>query len=270
MPEEIEPLLHRRTDLSTFLVHLTREYDTSASRDNLISILTDRRIEARSVYGMASKWSEKDQAVAATQRCVCLSEAPLEQTWMLVRDIKGRSTRLSSYGLVFTKSFGRRRGANPVWYLDITPGHDWLTNPVNALVEIARRGESFRIKSTPPSVAGPLEKSPAPADDPILQLTPFLEQMGPTNQQGQIKEFWWEREWRVVGDLAFHWNNVVAVLVPESDHDDLVTDLAAQLGQDESFVDSRLHFLDPQWGLERMIAALAGVPENEAGPLIRP
>jgi hypothetical protein len=41
----IEELLHRRTDLSTFLVHFTRDYGTPEvpARENLLSILLGRR-----------------------------------------------------------------------------------------------------------------------------------------------------------------------------------------------------------------------------------
>ena len=51
----IENLLNRRTDLSTFLVHLTRDTQTpsATARDNLLSILWSQRLEARSTYGMA-------------------------------------------------------------------------------------------------------------------------------------------------------------------------------------------------------------------------
>ena len=50
----IESLLHRRTDLSTFLVHFTRDTPTpsAAARDNLLSILGSQRLEARNTYGM--------------------------------------------------------------------------------------------------------------------------------------------------------------------------------------------------------------------------
>jgi hypothetical protein len=42
-----------------------------------------------------------------------------------------------------TKTWGRRQGINPVWYLDITPGHDWLTQPINRMVEEAIRHRDF-------------------------------------------------------------------------------------------------------------------------------
>jgi hypothetical protein len=52
--EEIEDLLHRRTDLSTFLVHLTAATAAPlpSPAENLVSILHTRTLEARSPYGM--------------------------------------------------------------------------------------------------------------------------------------------------------------------------------------------------------------------------
>lgn len=264
MADQIVPLLHRRTDLSTFLIHLTRDGHGGSARDNLLGMLVDKKIEARTCYGIAKAWGEQDQAVADTQRCVCFSEAPLEHTWMLTRDISGRAVPLSQYGLVFTKSYGRRNGVNPVWYLDITPGHTWLTNPVNALIEISRRGHSYRIDSEPPDVTGPLVPNPPPPHDPILRLAPFIEQMGPAGPTK--KEFWWEREWRHVGDFPFTFMRIVTVLAPHDEHEGLVSELATATGHDDDWVHSRLRFVDPTWGLERMIAALAGVDDEDAGP----
>jgi hypothetical protein len=267
VPVDIEQLLHRRSDLSTFLVHLTRDaIGGPTARQNLLSILTARKIEARSTFGMATALT--DAAIVATQRCVCLTETPLEQVWMMTQDISQRQVRLQPYGVALTKVVGRRRGANPVWYVDITPGHDWLTVPINRLVELARRGESRTIDSPPGDVSGPILQNPAPAHDPILQLAPFIEQMGPIGN-GSKKEFWWEREWRKVGDLSLGpptFSGIVAAFVPEADHNAFLTDLSAALGQQVDWVDRRLPLLDPHWGLERMIARLANIDDGDAGP----
>jgi hypothetical protein len=224
VPIDIEQLLHRRSDLSTFLVHLTRDATGGpTARQNLLSILTARKIEARSTFGMATALT--DAAIAATQRCVCLTETPLDQVWMMVQDISQRQVRLQPYGVALTRVVGRRRGANPVWYVDITPGHHWLTVPINRLVELARRGESRTIASPPGDVSGPILQGPSPAQDPILQLTPFIEQLGPIGN-GSKKEFWWEREWRRVGDLWLGpptFSDIVAAFVPEADHKAFLT-----------------------------------------------
>lgn len=50
---DIKELLARRSDLSTFLVHLTRDYESMSARDNLKSIVSDRVIEARNPFGSA-------------------------------------------------------------------------------------------------------------------------------------------------------------------------------------------------------------------------
>lgn len=266
MADEIEDLLHRRSDLSTFLVHLTRDGKKKSAYERLLTMLVDKCIEARSVFGMASDWADQDEAVADTQRCVCFTEVPLEQVWMVTREITLRQVHLRPYGLAFMKGYGRKRGANPVWYLDITPTHNWLTNPINVLVEIALRGEAYSIDSTPPAVNGALIQGPPPHENPILKLTPFMEQMG-TRPGYYKKEFWWEREWRMVGDFNFlSYNNVVAVFVPEAEHDQFHGDLAIALDKDVEWVERRLPLLDAQWGLERMIARLAGVEDQDAGP----
>jgi len=111
---------------------------------------------------------------------------------MMCSQINNRRIQFNGYGIAFTKTFARRRGANPVWYLDITPGHDWLTGPIQELRDQAVQA------ATPPGGAVEAELLAAA---PILRLTPFIEQMGPTRDGGH-KEFWWEREWRRVGDLV--------------------------------------------------------------------
>jgi len=69
--------------------------------------------------------------------------------------------------------------------------------------------------ATPQGTAGPDPEELAGA--PILRLTPFVEQMGtPT---GIRKEFWWEREWRHVGDLHFAPADLVVVFAPQAEHD---------------------------------------------------
>jgi len=78
-----------------------------------------------------------------------------------------------------------------------------------------------------------------------------------------------EREWRKVGNLSLgshNYRNVVAAFAPEDDHWNFQKDLAAAIGRDVDWVERKLHFLDPTWGLERMIARLAGIEDWDAGP----
>jgi Putative abortive phage resistance protein AbiGi, antitoxin len=250
----IEELLHRRTDLSTFLVHFTRSYNRRSARNNLVSILRDRRIEARNVYGMADQLVRRFPAMAEDQKTVCFTETPLEHAWMMCRNIEGRSVQFNGHGIAFTKTFARRRGVNPVWYLDQTRGHNWLTSPVRGLLDRAVED------ATPPRATTPDIERLAAA--PILRLTPFIEQMG--NPSGTRKEFWWEREWRHVGDLSFSTDDIVVVFAPEDEHDDLRARLSKRprfASRTPAIASSMPAFADAQWGLERMIGALADVAD---------
>ena len=246
----IEELLHRRTDLSTFVVHFTRDGIGGSARQNLEAILSSLTIEARTVYGMAKSLADIP-AVAATQRAVCFTETPLEHAWMMCQEIDNRQVKFNGYGLAFTRTFARKRGANPVWYLDITQGHDWLTTPVNDLLKQAVRD------ATPPGAPGPATAELLAS--PVLRLTPFIEQMG--SPSGVRKEFWWEREWRHVGHFEFVPRNIVVVFAPEHDHEELRNEV-------ESWGDYvRVPaFVDARWGLERMIAALARVKDSGEVP----
>jgi hypothetical protein len=250
--DDIEALLQRRTDLSTFLVHLTRDTTKYTARENLVRLLEAGEIRARTAFGMATEFDEQLKDTAATQRVVCFSETPLEHTWMMVREIAGRKHQFQPYGLVFTKSYARERGCNPVWYLDITAGHDWLTVPIGSLVraaEIASQDDK-----------GTLDIALLAQQD-IFRLTPFLEQMGkPADIR---KEFWWEREWRHAGPFVFRPRKVVAVLAPEDEHEQI----AEEIGDlDANWEKRQVPLVDPDWGLERMISGLSGIDPFDAGP----
>lgn len=266
--EEVADLLHRRSELSTFLVHYTRALsDGSTAKNNLISILTSHTIEARSVYGIMKDRAQGDPALAETQRCVCFTETPLEHAWMMCRPIRGRAHNFGPYGIAFTKAWARREGANPIWYIDQTKeyGHDWLTHELDSLRDVAIAGHSYAFRDYGEGVK--LYKVSLP-ESPIARIAPFIEQMMPQTSWGTPKEFWWEREWRHVGSLIFPWSRVVAAFAPEGEHDEI--EMALRVYEKERSggfpEDPPPKLLDPKWGLERMIARLAGVPDRDAGP----
>lgn len=233
----IESLLDRRSDLSTFIVHLTRRTeDGSSPGKNLRSILKGRKIEARTAFGPAAKrLQQKGGKDYESQKCVSFSETPLEHLYCLAQEIPQRKFRLSPYGLVFTKMTARKRGLNPIWYVDITPGHDWLMGPINVLID----RDVSRLKR--------FRKSH------FAQISPFIEQMGSGPGKSGIgyrKEFWWEREWRYRGDFSFLLSDVVMGVAPGRGVGEFEK-LTKKLG-------GQIPFVDPKWSLEKMIAHLAG------------
>lgn len=237
----------------------------------VLSMLAGGRIEARSAFGLAKSWADADEAILATQRCVCFTETPLEHTWMMVSDIDidgaQRDVQLAPWGLAFTKTVGRRKGVNPVWYIDRPSGIDWLSNPINTLVRIAKDGRGLWAGgATGEAIWGAqLASPPTRESEPILKITPFIELMGHPNF-GTRKEFWWEREWRKVGPFDFNLAELAVVFAPADQHALLRQDILQTVPDVDAAAVDRLNLLDPTWGLERMIAALARVPAADVGP----
>ena len=158
---------------------------------------------------------------------------PLEHLYLLTQNIDGRQFSFQPYGVTLTKRTARVRGANPVWYVDITPGHDWLTAPLNNLIADAVATGHFE-------------------DSDIAKLTPFIEQMG-TQQGNYRKEFWWEGEWRHRGH--FYLPARFIGICPTADIAEL---RGAALAAGRNVV-----WIDPAWGLEEIIGHLAGFAPDD-------
>ena len=230
----ISEVLNRRGDLSTFVVHLTRDHGGKSASENLRSILDSGTITARSPMGWARDVaSELGGAAEESQRVASFSETPLEHIYSLFADIPNRRIGLRPYGIAFTKMVARRKGVNPVWYVDMTPGRDWM---------IAKALDSLRDEA---ATSGTFP------DHAAAKILPFIEGMGtwPDRQ----KEFWWEREWRHVGDFHFDIKDVALVLCPEGEH---AAFRALASGK----------CVDPGWSLERMIAKLVGLAAEDVSP----
>jgi hypothetical protein len=240
----IDEVLQRRGDLSTFIVHLTRDSDAGSARENLASIIRERTLRAGSPKGWAT-WERFELADDAleTQRVVCFSETPLEHVHGLFAEIEARSVRFQGYGLAFPKMVARWMGINPVWYIDLSRARgewrDWpIKEALNALVREA--ADRFR-------------------DSPVSRLTPFIEGMGswPDGNGGvRMREFAWEREWRHLGDLELEpWWAKTLWLCPED-----------ELEEFSALVGPGAHCIDPAWGLERIIGHLLGMGVSEMTP----
>lgn len=234
----IAEVLHRRSDLSTFLVHLTKS-GTEDALHNLRKMLGEGTIEARTAMGWtAKKAAELGEPAEDSQRVVCFSEAPLEQVYSLAAEIVGRREKLEPYGLVFTKMVARRKGANPIWYVDMSPsGRIWEISI--ALDRLA-------------SEAAALGKEGF-SGHPAAAIFPFAEQMGTWPTTGTQKEFWWEREWRHVGPFPFRGKELALILAPERHHEEL-------------HKVSERPCIDATWSLERMIAHLASLGPDDVTP----
>lgn len=247
-------LIARRSDLSTFIVHLTRDEENGETAiEHLKSIIRDLTIEARNMYGAArARFNDlKDEegvvitsADEESQKVVCFTETPLQYLHLMMKKIDGRKFKFGPYGIGVTKSVARENGVNPVWYLDISPGHNWLTSPVNSLIDSAIKSSAKFSKSD------------------IAAIAPFIEQMGIGIKKYDgvpyRKEFWWEREWRHKGN--FKLPNHVLIICPEdekSTFEQIVND-ANLLSAESNGNRLSAEYIDATWGLEQVIAKLAG------------
>ena len=217
---------------------MTRDtWPGSDAYTNLRTILESHIIEARSAMGWAKEEAHRlGGAAESSQRVVCFSETPLDSIHSLVADIAGRSIELKPYGLAFTKMVVRRKGANPVWYVDMTPGHTWvIRDALNELKRDALEGGAADFVAHPSS-----------------RIFPFVDWMG-TWPSGSQKEFWWEREWRAQGNFSFALSEVALVLAPAQHHEALAAAYKRPC-------------IDPSWSMERMVASLVGLGADDVTP----
>lgn len=232
----IGELLNRRTDLSTFVVHLTRTRDLAwTAKASLMSIAADQIIQAKTPRGWARDQDDATDPAKQSQRVVCFSETPLEHVDTLAADIAGRENRLEPWGLVFTKMTARRAGVNPVWYVDKTPGQATGWEIGTALDQLTEEAKASGFHS-----------------HPSAKVLPFFEHMGTWPTTGGQKEFWWEREWRKRGSFPFRLEQVVCWIVPAVDQVDFIKHVQGLSPA------APVRCIDAKWSLERIIAQLTG------------
>jgi hypothetical protein len=234
--ESIRNVLERRNDLSTFVVHFTRDSGGASAAQNLKSIIAARRLNASSPLGWAKDEDNPTDPTKQSQRVVCFTEAPLEHLHTFVREIEYRTVQMKPYGLAFTKLWARSEGINPILYVDMTPGADWaLKDAVEAMVNGAK-GSGFH-------------------DTPAAVIAPFMEQMGtwPNSQ----KEFWWEREWRHRGNLDFLLEDVAVWLCPEDEIAEFTKLIREETGTPDEPTGTPA-CIDPRWGLEHILLHILG------------
>lgn len=273
----IQEVLALRTDLSTFLVHLTKESDTQTAADRLRNIVRDRTLRAGDFM---PPLSTSLGLPPDSQRVVCFTETPLHLVSLLLGTIGQRNNTYSPYGLAITKRGGRLNGVNPVWYLDTSSGaganDPWLSkNFANLWRAVAESTQSMKsasaalengigwVGASDPSLLPDLyaglnslaraAESLEAAREDIASLAPHLQVMG-THENGKPNEFWWEREWRHPGDFTIPQDIHYIVLCPEE-----------EIPAFESL--SRMRALDPRWSLEEMIAHLSNFDRREVRQL---
>jgi len=236
----INQVLAKRKDLSPCIVHLTRDTNGRSARDVLISIIDEWKLRAINPMGRAARRTELSRLLKENQKVVCFTEVPWEYLSLLVVPIKGRQINFGPYGIAVTRAWARENGVNPIWYLDQTRGHNWLTTPFDKILRKAlKKPEEFD-------------------EHPVAELAPFIDVMGTgtntSSNQPYAREFWWEREWRHVKDLILP--HELVVLCPESERRKFKKIVA-----DHHY--GRCPIIDPTWSGEKIERSLRRQAKRE-------
>ncbi len=237
-PQEIKrpkghaEIVRKRTDLSFFLVHLTKANKDMDPAHRLMSILQANSTGYCSLRGTPQGYFGKledvvsDPVLTELARGVAFTEAPLDQIKHFAMPIDAAGRQYSSFGLVFEQEFIRKARGNPCFYVNTWP-------------DLSRRDALFDLLND-----GHLKTSAY--RDLLLYFNIFGEGKG-----GKPLDFYWEREWRVPGDLRFRHEDVFVGLA-DSDEDT----------KGRSWVKYFRHtfpkvpFIDPQWSNDEILQAL--------------
>jgi hypothetical protein len=241
-------ILKLRSDLSPYLVHLTRNgpirlYPSESSFDlqqgvvvrgaeldaraSLVEILKSRSLLARSPFSYFNFkvrlpkpngfiLNPDSKVNREWLKSVCFTETPLDQVRVQCQKIEGRDLHFQPYGVVFNEQAVRNRGGNPVFYFE---SRSAIQSSLDLLAS-SERCESMRA------------------------ALPYFEAFGrPAFKSNTVAEidFRWEREWRVVGSFKFSLSDLVCVLCPKSEFEFF-----------QKLVGLEVKLVDPYWPTEKL------------------
>jgi hypothetical protein len=215
-----------REDVSRFMVHLTRDDSGEwaggggdTARKNFLDIYHERTILALKAHCLHARKMTPSQEKNC--RVACFSEMPLTAIKHVTKPIPGRRIALEPFGFVFKREFIIEMGGQEVTYLNSYEGNNAVRDSYDRAFEIAAKN-NFNGR--------------------LWQQLPFVSAMN------EHYDFFWEREWRVLGKVEFNYSDLVCVILPEESNGPLKFGLA-QKG---------ISWLSPEWGLERIVDELSG------------
>lgn len=214
-----------REDVSRFMVHLTRndvgEWKGGAgntARQNFLDIYHERTILAAKAHCMHARKMTPSQRKKC--RVACFTAMPLTAIKHVAKPIPGRQIELEPYGFVFKRDFIIENGGQEVSYVNSYRGNNAVRDSYDRAFAIAANN-NFTGR--------------------LWQQLPFVSAMH------ERYDFFWEHEWRVLGNVEFHYNDLVCVILPEEGNGPL------KFGLDQKGIS----WISPEWGLERIVEELS-------------
>lgn len=241
----IKKVYQDRTDLSTFLVHLTKSLDEGVTaKEAFDSILgAPHKIIAKNPVGLfCNHPNDKNFSDLLQKNCfndflkvICFTETPLDQIKHFIgKDFhrENNTINYSEYGFVFTREFIQQKGGNPCFYVCTHEKRDMQSAFLALFDSLKDKWEYVSIDKIPIN-------SP-------FKILPFVNIFG-KDSSGELIDYFWEREWRVpLREFQFDDNDLVLALCPENE--------ISSYGM----LFPNITFVSPQWSLSKMIEKILG------------
>jgi hypothetical protein len=235
-PREIEDILRFRSDISPFLIHLTRGTEMQTAAEALEQIIAKRQLvpgdEPVSDAQFGVPLQEARSSKREFFRAICFTDTPLNEVHCLL-EIATRRKQLEPYGIAFLKEKLRANGVSPVFYINNEGGDK---DPViSALCKLIDGSSVEAAKEVLPLVSVFGKK---------------LTGVGAAQSSSGVVDWLWEREWRypaVKGPLEFKEGDIFVGFCPQDEISNF-EDLMPGVG----FIDPRRNI---RWYATKLIRA---------------
>jgi len=238
----IKKVYQNRTDLSTFLIHLTKDQSDGTTAKQIFDMIlqsTPHKLIAKNPVGFfCNHPNEKNFPDQQQRNCfedflkvICLTESPLDQIKHFIgKDFErneNNTVKYSEYGFVFTRDSFQKKGGNPCFYVCTQENRD-MQSALLSLFDSLKTNWSYVSTDTIPK-------------NSFFKIFSFVNIFGKDSSNEPI-DYFWEREWRVpLQELPFDDQDLALALCPESEIDTYSNDFP------------NITFLSPQWSLSKMI-----------------
>ena len=166
------------------MIHLTKNFNSNQSFENLFSILSDKKIKAvKHNFIYTKDLNGLSEEISRNFNTVSLTEIPFSEITAYVDEEK----RHSDFGIVFKKDFVAKHAGNPVFYM----------LQQNVKNELRNIWDSLKIE----------EK---------VKKANFFIQFNQYEFRNRSKYDLYAkgREWRILGDLDFDYSDISFLLAP--------------------------------------------------------
>lgn len=237
-----------RDDISKFVVHLTRDYQSNSAQANLFSILNDKVIYARNAHCLFKHELNRlgfNKNLLNCFNTVCFTETPLTQIKRLVAPVAGRKIELQPYGLVFHKFTLLERGASPAIYIN--------TNGTQLRGYLLKQ---FREHFAGTKSIIKFKREQRDYHESIIQYYSLV------NIISSNHDFTWEREWRFQGDFKFKYFDLVAIITESPEKFEQLC--RNRLNALKRRYITRIPIISPDWSYEDIVEVISAQIWNNA------